>query len=362
MDKQKIVLLGLSGGVDSSIAAYLLKEQGYKVIAAFMKNFSDNKNPLTKNCNWVEERKMAQKIAAILEIPFITLDFEKKYKKQVIDPMFKSYEKGLTPNPDISCNTIIKFPLLWKESRKLKADYIATGHYARIKKTKKGFQLLKGKDKNKDQTYFLSELTQKDLSHTLFPIGELKKDEVRKIAQKLKLPNFNKPGTKGICFIGKVQMQKFLKSKIKELPGVIKNPEGQTIGQHNGVMFYTIGQRIGENKTKIDKEFRNKTQNKKWFVVSKNTRSNILIAAPQNHKALKSNEIKIKKLHLINPKSSMPKPLKARIRHLGPLHSGKLSKDKKTFILSKALEAIAPGQQLTLYHKDQLIASAEITN
>ena len=167
-EKQKTVLLGLSGGVDSSVAALLLKKQGYNVIAVFMKNFSDIKNPLTKECNYLEDKKIAQKIAAILNIPILILNFEKEYKKYVIEPMFDAYKNGLTPNPDIVCNKIIKFPLLWKKAETIKADYIATGHYARIKEKSEGYQLLSGKDKTKDQSYFLSELSQSDLSHTHF--------------------------------------------------------------------------------------------------------------------------------------------------------------------------------------------------
>lgn len=356
---KKTVLLGLSGGVDSSVAALLLKEQGYHVIGAFIKNFSDTKNPLTAECSYLEDKKMAQKIAALLNIPLIIGDYEKEYKRQVINPMFKSYAKGLTPNPDMLCNKIIKFPLLWKEAKKYNADYIATGHYAQIKKTPKGSQLLAGKDKTKDQSYFLAELSQKDLSHALFPIGKIKKIQVREIAKEHNFPNADKKGTSGICFVGKVNMKSFLEKRIKHKPGNILDPEGNIIGTHQGVMYYTIGQRVGERiglhiypKRKI---------NGKWYIAQKK-KPNTLTIAPKNHLILKKQKIKIKIFHLINPKEKIPKNLKARIRHLGPFHKGKLVKKSNAcyFVFDKPLEQIAEGQFIVLYHKNQVIASGEM--
>ncbi len=360
MKKQKTVLIGLSGGVDSSVAALLLKKQGYKVIGAFMKNFSDTKNPLTGECNWIEERKMAQKIAAILKIPFITLDFEKQYKKYVIDPMFKAYKKGLTPNPDIACNTIIKFPLLWKEAQKLGADYIATGHYAKIKKTSIGYELLSGKDKSKDQSYFLSELTQYDLSHTLFPLGNYTKGNVRNIAKKHKFPNWNKKGTRGICFVGKVNMKSFLEKKIKSKKGNVIDPEGNVIGNHPGMAYFTIGQKASPSiGIQINKG--NKSQ-LRWYIAEKR-KNNILVAAPENHPILKKKKIVIKSIHLVNPNYQLNKiNTRARIRHLGNLLAGKIIKQKGNyhFILNKSIEGIAEGQFIVLYNKNKLLGSGEI--
>lgn len=357
--KEKI-LIGLSGGVDSAVAALILKKQGYEVIGAFMKNFSETKNKITGECNWVEEKKMAQKIASHLKIPFITLNFEKEYKKYVIDPMFKDYKKGLTPNPDILCNKIIKFPLLWEKAKKYNADYIATGHYARIKKTKEGLHLLQGKDQGKDQSYFLYKLSQNDLSHTLFPVGELTKEKVRKIAKKNKFPNWNKKGTRGICFIGKVDMFKFLKKKIKKKKGKIKTPEGNIIGTHPGISYFTIGQRIGP---RLDIEISKEYANKKFYIAEKK-KPNILIVAPPKHPSLKKQNIIINKFHKITPKSSVPKTnLKARIRHLGSLLPGKLrkSKNKYIFSLNKPQEGIAEGQSLVIYNKEKVIGGGEIS-
>lgn len=355
--KQKTVLLGMSGGVDSSVAALLLKKKGYNVIGAFMKNFSDTKNPMTNECAYLEERKMAQKIAALLKIPFLTLDFEKQYKKEVISPLFNSYKKGLTPNPDILCNKTIKFPLLWKEAKRLKADYIATGHYAKIKKTSKGFQLLASPDSTKDQSYFLSNLSQSDLSHTLFPLANFTKSQVRQIAKKYHFPNHNKKGTSGICFVGKVNMKSFLEKKIKNKEGKIINPKGEIIGRHPGIMYYTIGQRVGSRLGLVIK----KHIEGKWYIAKKK-KNNVLVIAPKNHPLLKKQIIKIKSLHLINPKEKPPSKLKARIRHLGKLNEGILIKNKSdySFKFSKPIEQVAEGQFIVLYHKNRVIASGEI--
>lgn len=357
--KQKIVLLGLSGGVDSSVSAFLLKKQGYKVIGAFLKMFSDTKNKLTGECSWIEERKMAQKIASLLDIQLITLDFEEKYKEKVIEPMFKEYNKGLTPNPDILCNTIIKFPLLWKEAKKRNIDYISTGHYARIKKTAQGFSLLKGKDGKKDQSYFLAGLTQEDLSHTLFPIGNYKKEEVRKIAKQNKLPNWDKQGTRGICFVGKMNMQEFLKQKIKSKEGNVVDLKNQTIGTHKGYQYYTTGQKAGEHigiSIKKPKEY----STSRFYISAKDKKTNTVQAVPENSPLLWKKKIKIKNIHLINPKRKIPKILKARIRHLGELHPGSLSKNKKEFTFNRPVSSIAEGQYLVLYNKEEVVASGKI--
>lgn len=353
-NKQKTVLLGLSGGVDSSVAALVLKKQGYKVIGAFMKCYSDSKNKFTGQCNWIAERQMAQKIALQLNIPLVTLDFENEYKKDVIDPMIKDYQKGLTPNPDIACNTIIKFPLLWKEAKKLKADFIATGHYARIKKGKNSFHLLTGKDKTKDQSYFLSELTQNDLEHTLFPLGNFTKEKVRQIARENHFPNSDKHGTTGICFIGKMDFKSFLEKKIKTKPGKVLNPENKVIGTHPGAEYFTIGQKIGPHiGINIDK---GKYAQSRWYLAKK--RGNTLIVAPERNLILKKREVQIIKMKRINPKENIPNQLKARIRHLGRLIPGSLKGN--TFTFNKPQEGIAPGQFIVLYHKDQLIASGQI--
>lgn len=359
MKSAKTIVIGISGGVDSSVAALLLKKQGYNVIGAFMKNFSDSKNKLTGECLWRQDKRDAQKIASLLEIPLVVFDFEKEYNKQVIEPMYRCYAKGLTPNPDIQCNMIIKFPLFWDKAKKLGADYIAMGHYAKISKTKSGFSLLAGKDKTKDQSYFLYRLSQFDLSHTLFPLGNLAKTQVREIAKKNNFPNWNKQGTRGICFVGKVNMKSFLEKKIKSKQGKVLDSKGKKIGIHPGSAYFTIGQRIGPHLG-INITKPRGSEQEKWYIAEK--RKNTLIAAPEGSPLLKKKSAILKSLYLINPKDKIPSSLKARIRHLGKLHSGKLIKKSNHYIFtfSRPVEALAPGQSLVLYHNSQVIGGGEI--
>ncbi len=361
MTPKKRILLGMSGGVDSSIAALLLQKQGYKVIGAFIKSFSDTKNKLTGECAWIEERKSAQKIAAILNIKLITLDYENEYKKHVINPLFTDYRKGLTPNPDILCNTIIKFPFLWKVAQENGAEGIATGHYARIKKTSHGFQLWQGIDKKKDQSYFLADLAQKDLRHTLFPLNSLTKEKVRAIAKKNKFPNWDKESTRGICFVGKQNMQKFLKQRIAEKQGVVKDSEGKVLGTHRGIFFYTIGQKVREHIGISIKKPKG-MESRRLYIVSKKIKENELIVAPENHPAMLTKTVILSKFHQINKKEQILSRLKARIRHLGTLHTGILTRhgSKYNFIFTKPQKAVAPGQKLVLYRGAQLVASGEI--
>lgn len=356
-NNQKTVVIGLSGGVDSSVTALLLKKQGYNVIGAFMKNFSDTKNPFTGECSYLEDKKMAQKIALQLKIPFIVFDFEKQYKKYVINQMYKDYKSGKTPNPDILCNKIIKFPMFYKEAKRLSADFIAMGHYAKIKKTKSGYYLLAGKDKEKDQSYFLAELSQKDLQHTLFPLGNLTKKQVRDIAKQNHFPNWSRHGTVGICFVGQVNMQSFLKKKIKPKSGIVKDQNNNIIGTHEGTHYYTIGQKVGEHiGIKINKPAQLAQER---FYIAKKVKPNTLIVAPENHPLLLKKQISLKSIHLINSKENIPKSnIKVRIRHRGELHSGRLI--KHTFILNKPINTLAPGQIAVFYNKDKVIASAEI--
>jgi tRNA-specific 2-thiouridylase len=358
--KTKTVLLALSGGVDSSVAAFLLKEKGFKVVAVFLKMFSDTKN-LKGECAWRNERRFAQQIAAKLEIPLITLDFEKEYKKKIIMPMFKAYRKGKTPNPDIACNAIIKFPFLWKVAKKIKADYIATGHYARIEKKGNKFNLLAGKDSEKDQSYFLAELKQFDLSHTLFPLGELRKKDVRELAKGSGFSNWDKKSTSGICFVGNVEMRKFLKQKMKEKPGKVFSPEGVYLGRHSGAFFYTIGQKAIPNAGIIF--IKPKKDAQKRFYVAEKCNGNVLIIAPEGHNSLKKKKISLKRLHLINPKEKvLNKTILVRVRHRGKLHKGRLIKknNRYFFIFRKPVEAIAEGQYAVFYKKDRVFGCGEI--
>jgi len=381
--KQK-VLLAMSGGVDSSVAALLLKKEGYEVIGAFMKNWSDTKDPLTGKCAWRTERKMALKIASQLNISLITLDFEKEYRRYVIDKMFDKYKRGITPNPDIDCNQKIKFPLLLKEAKKLGIPLIATGHYARVRKIKSKYKnedknkiknkkeiykLLRGKDESKDQSYFLYKINQEELSHCLFPIGDYTKEQIRNIAKNNKLSNYDKKGTVGICFIGKVNLKKFLQKKIRPKKGKIINPEGKIIGEHDGIYYYTIGQRLGPRYGfEIDRGNKNKPS--KWYVAVKNTRTNTIIAAPENHPINFRKEVIVKNIHFIDNsqinKIKRGNKLKifSRIRHVGELLPSYLFYDKKSkqfkVTLNKPITGISEGQAIVFYKGENVLGGGEI--
>ena len=359
--KKKKVLLAMSGGVDSSVAALLLKKKGYEVYGAFMKNWSDTKNKITGECAWVEERDHAIKIATKLDIPFITLDFEKEYKELVVDEMFKKYKLGITPNPDIDCNQKIKFPLLIKEAKKIGIDLIATGHYARIKRKKGKVELHRAKDEMKDQSYFLYHQSQDDLKHTIFPIGNLSKKKVRKIAKKNDFQNHNKKGTKGICFIGKVNLKDFLSKKIKPKKGKILDPKGNEIGIHDGIYYYTIGQRLGPRYGfDLKRQNNSNEEMKKWYVARKDVKKNTITAAPEGHKILLRKKIKINDLHLIDiDKKDLPKKVLVRIRQVGELIPATIKGN--TVILDKAITGVSEGQAIVLYKKTKVLGGAIIS-
>jgi len=357
MKSKTKILMAMSGGVDSSVAALLLKKQGYEVIGAFMKNWSDTKNDLGE-CRWKDDRRVASKIASKLEIPLITLDFEKEYRKNVVDEMFKLYKKGITPNPDIDCNNKVKFPLLWKAAKKLGANFIATGHYSRIKNR----ELLRAKDESKDQSYFLYRLSKKDLEHSLFPIGNYTKKHVREIAKENNFPNFDRKSTVGICFIGKVNLKKFLQAGIPPKKGEIVDPEGKLIGFHDGIYYYTMGQRIGP-RFGIEIQKGNGRQ-KRWYVASKNLKKNEIIAAPENHSLLYRKEILLKNPHWTNDKPKKNVNVKVRIRQVGELLPSilKYNKKKKHYqiTLKKAITGISEGQAAVLYQGTKVLGGGVI--
>ena len=370
--KKTKVLLAMSGGVDSSVAALLLKRKGYDVYGAFMKNWSDTKNKITGQCAWVEERDHAIKIATKLEIPLITLDFEKEYKKDVVDEMFKKYKAGITPNPDIDCNKKIKFPLLIQEANKRGINLIATGHYSRIKRKKGIYELHRAKDESKDQSYFLYAQNQNELAHTLFPIGNLTKKKVRKIAKRNNFQNWEKKGTVGICFIGKINLKEFLSKKIKPKKGKILNPEGNIIGEHDGVYYYTIGQRLGP-RYGFELERKNQKTGKmeRWYVAKKDVKKNIITAAPEGHPILEKDKIIIKEFHLISDNkekfikniSQSPKLIFSRIRQVGELIPSKIEhKNKKIIVtLNKPITGISEGQAIVIYEKTKCLGGGVIS-
>lgn len=349
--KKTKVLVAMSGGVDSSVAALLMKKKGYEVIGAFMKNWSDSKNEFNE-CNWREEKRAATKIASILKIPLITLDFETQYRKEVVEKMFKDYSRGITPNPDIDCNQKIKFPFLISEAKKINAKYIVTGHYAKInynKKTKK-YELHRSKDESKDQSYFLYRLNQEDLKHSLFPIGDYTKKEVRQIAKRCKFPNYNKKSTVGICFIGKVNLKDFLQKKIPSKKGKILNSDGEIIGEHDGIYYYTIGQRIGPRFGIEIKKGRGK-ELKRWYVARKDLKKNEIIAAPEGHDLLYRKKIILTNPHWISEIPKNNQKVLARIRQVGELLPAKIEYKNKKFkvTLMKPITGVSEGQAIVLY-------------
>lgn len=272
---KKRVYVGMSGGVDSSVSAYLLKQQGYDVTGVFIKVWQ----PDSTDCGWKDERRDAMRVAAVLDIPFLTLDFSEQYKREVVDYMIAEYSRGRTPNPDVMCNRHVKFGSFLKYALAQDVDFVATGHYAQNiwnKKTKI-FEMKEGVDDNKDQSYFLWTLTQEDLKHVLFPIGHLEKPEVRKIAEKAVLPVFDKKDSQGVCFIGHLDMKQFLKEHIETHTGHVLDVDGKVIGKHDGAVLYTIGERHGFTfNTKT-------TENEPHFVISKDIEKNTITVAPKSH-------------------------------------------------------------------------------
>jgi tRNA-specific 2-thiouridylase len=355
----KKVLLALSGGVDSAFAAYLLKKKKYEIHACFMKNFSGIKDKITGECNWVSELQSARKIAALLEIPLEVIDFEKEYRDEIIKPLFDDYKRGITPNPDTACNTLIKFPLLWREAKKRKCDYIATGHYAQIKKTREGFELHRAKDETKDQSYFLYGLSQNDLEHTLFPVGSYTKKEIRSETKKKKFPNWNKKSTRGLCFVGNIPLKQFLAQKLKQKKGDVVDTEGKVIGSHMGAHYYTFGERARPS-IGIELE-KGMLAQKRFFVAGKDMKKNILQIVPEGHPLLLKDKIVLKETHWIG-EPSKSKDLCVRVRHLGNLEPARLEKRGKTWIclFKNPQKGIAPGQIAAIYEKTRLLGGGII--
>ncbi|HMT27433.1 MAG TPA: tRNA 2-thiouridine(34) synthase MnmA, partial [Candidatus Absconditabacterales bacterium] len=263
MDKKKKVLVGMSGGVDSAVSAYLLLQQGYEVVAGFMKNYADESNP---NCHTREDRDMAIKVAQHLGIKtFVIFDFREEYDQKIIQYIYDGYLAGLTPNPDVLCNSEIKFKLFLEKAMELGCDFVATGHYAQLEKTGEMVKLLRGVDETKDQSYFLAGLNQYQLNHSLFPIGGMLKSEVRALATEIGLPNADRKDSQGLCFIGKVPMVDFLKKALPVKQGEIVDQTGKKLGYHDGAWFYTIGQRHG---IKLHQQY---------YVVSTDVKKNIVV-------------------------------------------------------------------------------------
>ncbi len=341
------VFVGLSGGVDSAVSAALLKKAGHDVTGVFIKVWQ----PDWIECNWKEERLEAMRVAAHLDIPFVTLDLVQEYKRGVIDYMIAEYAAGRTPNPDVMCNREVKFGGFWRYAREKGADYIATGHYARAVKGGDGrFSLMKGIDSNKDQSYFLWTLTQDDLGHILFPVGDITKPEVRVLAKKFKLPNADKKDSQGLCFIGKVDVKEFLKHYIKAVPGDVLNEAGKSIGTHPGALLFTIGERHGF--TVLAKT----PSGKPYFVVSKDVAKNtITVSNKDAHESLPRGLTKCR-LSRVNWIRRTPPTIgagfKARSRYRQELQDAALASGA-TISFKDKQDTLSAGQSLVMYAGDE---------
>ncbi|TAK57123.1 tRNA 2-thiouridine(34) synthase MnmA, partial [Patescibacteria group bacterium] len=309
--KRKKVYVGMSGGVDSSVSAALLKKSGYDVTGVFIKVWQ----PEWFKCTWREDRLDAMRVAAKLDIPFITLDLEKEYKKEVVDYMIAEYKAGRTPNPDVMCNKYVKFGGFYKWAMAQGADFVATGHYAQIQKlSTKNYQLSTGSDQNKDQSYFLWTLTADQLAHTLFPVGGMEKPQVRKYAEKFGLANALKKDSQGLCFIGKVDVKDFLKRYIEPKRGDVLSSDGAVIGFHDGATFLTIGERHGFTITKKG------TNDEAYYVISKDVIKNTITVSPVSEikeSGSATSKVQLTQVNIINPseiKSNHSYTARARYR------------------------------------------------
>lgn len=394
----KRVVVGLSGGVDSSVAAYLLQEQGYEVIGLFMKNWHDDTVTISNECPWLEDSNDALLVAEKLGIPFQTVDLSEQYKERIVDYMFNEYEKGRTPNPDVLCNREIKFDVFMKIALSLGADYVATGHYCR-KGTievdgKETYQLLAGVDGNKDQSYFLCQLSQEQLAKSLFPIGELTKPQVREIAAKMELVTADKKDSQGLCFIGKVRLPEFLQQQLQPKEGLIyevnadvatynevapqfdsvkeqlayqaKNidykPEmGKMVGKHQGAHYYTIGQRKGLNVGGTKEPL---------FIIATDVQSNTIYTGQgQDHPGLfrKALFIQENEIHWVREdmqlKDGETMDVMVRIRYRQPLQKATLHKFDNGMYISfeKPQSAITEGQFAAWHIGEELIGSGVIS-
>lgn len=391
----KRVVVGLSGGVDSSVAAHLLTQQGYEVIGMFMRNWHDESVTLSDDCPWIDDSNDALLIAQQLGIPFQVIDLSVEYKQRIVDYMFREYEAGRTPNPDVLCNREIKFDAFLKAAIELGADYVATGHYCRKQKNADGtFSLLSGNDPSKDQSYFLCQISQSQLAKALFPIGELLKSEVREIAREIGLVTADKKDSQGLCFVGKISLPQFLQQQLHPKKGIVlevpddleqylsynsieptegnveflakpfeysKN-DGVKVAEHQGAHYYTIGQRKGLHIG---------GRPEPSFVIAIDTIDNLVYSGQReshpglNRYALKLDNKEINWINLkykINPGSTLN--CQFRIRYRQPLQEGVLiAKDDGLYILFRSKQkGITPGQFAAWYLQDELIGSGVIAH
>jgi tRNA-specific 2-thiouridylase len=351
MKKAIKVFVGLSGGVDSSVSAALLQEQGYEVTGVYMKNWSKDLPGFP--CPWKEDYQDAKRVAVKLGIPFLMFDFEKEYFDTVVEYMLDGFKSGITPNPDVMCNQEIKFKLFYQLARDKGADFIATGHYARVENSastkseirnpKSAAKLLTAADDNKDQTYFLYRVTEEALTHMLFPLGDMTKPEVREQAKKRNLVTANKKESMGICFVGKVGIKEFLSQYIETEPGDIINQDGKIIGVHEGAIFYTIGQRHGLDVG----------GGLPYYVTGKNMNKNqVYVTNDIQDDNLWSETMELTSCHWINDSPDIEKVYQIRTRHRAKTVDcsfENVGDDTATVQLSEGIRALTPGQSAVFY-------------
>lgn len=329
----KKVYVGMSGGVDSSVSALLLKEAGYEVTGVFIKVWQ----PDFVECTWKEDRLDAMRVAALLDIPFVTLDLEKEYKEGVIDYMIEGYRNGVTPNPDVMCNKEVKFGAFYTWAKEQGADYIATGHYA----SHNGVSLEVSKDENKDQTYFLWAVPKEVIPHVLFPVGRMEKSEVRALAKKYDLPVSDKKDSQGLCFVGTVDIKTLLKNYIQEKRGEVRNEKGECIGYHEGVMFFTLGERHGFTITKKT------TSDTPYFVVAKDLTTNTITVSSLPPKEEKGDRILLGTMNWTMA-IEKGKVYKARARYRAPYATVRAVSDHEFEVIEGDLVKTI-GQSLVVY-------------
>jgi tRNA-specific 2-thiouridylase len=337
MNKGKKVFVGMSGGVDSSLSAALLLEKGYDVTGVFIKVWQ----PDFIECTWKEDRLDAMRVASELGIPFLTLDLEKEYKEGVIDYMIGEYKAGRTPNPDVMCNREVKFGAFWKWARENGADYIATGHYA----VTDNREIFISEDSSKDQTYFLWTLTRNDLEHVLFPVGHMRKEEVRAEAEKRGLYTSGKKDSQGLCFVGTIDLKTLLKKYIEEKKGDVLDEKGAVIGTHEGAMFYTIGERHGFTITEKG------TDDAPFYVISKNMDANTLSVSHKKHETEQDKVVRLEKVNFVSEAPAEGEVYEARGRYRAPLAKIRLKKEKGEWVAHVVEGDIVhtPGQSLVMY-------------
>jgi tRNA-specific 2-thiouridylase len=356
--KNTFVMVGLSGGVDSAVAALLLCRQGYRVEAVFMKNWDED--DAEAYCPAAEDLSDAQGVADLLGIPLLRISFASEYWDHVFETFLEEYQAGRTPNPDVLCNKEIKFRAFLDYALGRGADFIATGHYARLQRDPKAVHLLKGKDPDKDQSYFLYLLDQSQLARSLFPLGDLDKATVRRIAADAGLPNHAKKDSTGICFIGERRFSTFLSRYFPAQPGEIRSTAGKRLGTHSGLMFHTIGQRQG-----LRIGGRNDSTGEPWYVIEKNLADNILVVAQgKRHPRLFSSALVARDLHWVcGSQPRAPADYRARIRYRQteqPCRLSPLPHNRWKVSFAQPQRAITPGQAIVFYQADECLGGATI--